>query len=49
MIITGSFDKTLKIWDLRKPDKSIKTFTDSKGELNQIIFDSLGKKIDYSI
>lgn len=45
MIITGSFDKTLKIWDLRKPDKSIKTFTDSKGELNQIIFDSLGKKI----
>ena len=44
-IVTSSIDKTCKLWDLRKADKSVHTFTGHDNEIMDVTFNLTGTKI----
>ena len=45
MVITSSIDKTCKLWDLRNPSKSLKTFIGLSDEIMDVCFNLAGTKI----
>ena len=45
MVVTGSIDKTCKLWDLRNPSESLKTFAFHKDEAMDVCFNLGGTKL----
>jgi len=44
-VVTSSIDQTCKLWDLRKPDKSVHTFKGHENEIMDVTFNLTGTKI----
>ena len=45
MVVTSSIDKTCKLWDLRNPSESLKTFIGHNDEIMDVCFNLAGTKI----
>ena len=44
-IVTSSIDRTCKLWDIRKPNKSLTTFMGHSDEILDVSFNLTGTKL----